>query len=50
MPKKQSAKKPAKVKALPKKKREPCKSDEKKIEDFGRVTGIWIQSGAKPQQ
>jgi hypothetical protein len=50
MPKKRSAKKPAKVKAQPKKKKESGKRDENKVEDFGRAISAWIHSGAKPQQ
>jgi hypothetical protein len=49
MAKKQSAKKPVKVKALPKKKKEPCKDGQQKVENFGQGAGIWIHSGAKPQ-
>jgi hypothetical protein len=50
MAKKQSAKKQTKVKARPKKKKEPCEGEQQKIENFGQGAGIWIHSGAKPQQ
>jgi hypothetical protein len=44
MPKKQSAKKPAKVKARQKKKKESCKDEQPKVEDFTRGVKAWISS------